>query len=100
MVRLSMGRGRALSHYPAEDIATINGYSKIAKISRYDIKARRNHPDFPPAVEVTTQYTYYSVTALNEFFSKYPNIPQVVSRDEASKMMQKFITTLRNVQHE
>lgn len=95
-----MARRRSLSHYPDEDIATINGYSKIAKISRYDIKSRREHPDFPPEVEVTTQYAYYSVTALNNFFSKYPNIPQVVSRDETSKMMQKFITTLRNVKHD
>ena len=95
-----MARSRALSHYPDENIATINGYSKIAKISRHDIKARLTHPEFPQPVETTRQYTYYSIPELDKFFSEYPGIPQVVSRDEASKMMQKFITTLRNVKHD
>ena len=80
--------------YLSDGLVTLNGYSEMNRIPRWEIYKMKDSEEFP-SIKKQTKFQYYDIDELDLFF-KTPR-KGCSSSVDCNRIMHEFITTLRNI---
>ena len=80
--------------YLSDGLVTLNGYSEIKHVPRWELYKMKHLEGFP-SIKKQTRFQYYDVEELNLFFKT--SREGYNSSIDSNQIMNEFITTLRNI---